>query len=171
MSLLLLFLALVAIAVYWVMTQILPERRRVSFLRPSLADGLLDHLNEKRHQLGLPLLELDEDLMQVAESKATHQFMTGVVEDGWDYPTTYARMFGKSLLMEMLLMGPASTMAERLLKQSDVLDGEWLLGGIGVAGGPSGQIVLAMVLCREAWEPVAEVAARRSFLERLAVGD
>jgi hypothetical protein len=169
MSLPLLFLLLIAIAVYWTMTQILPERRRVQLLRPSLADGLLEGLNARRHERGLPILELDEDLLEVAESKATHQFLTGIDEEGWDYPASYAGMFGRSLLMEVLVSGPAPRMLEKLLRQTDVLDGEWVICGIGAAGGRSDQVVVAMVLCREAWEPATVELRQRSILERLAL--
>lgn len=171
MSLPLLFLLLIAIAVYWTMTQILPERRRVQLLRPSLADGLLEALNEQRHERGLPLLELDEDLLQVAEAKASHQFLTGIDEEGWEYPSTFAGMFGRSLLMEVLVSGPAPRMAEKLAKQTEVLDGEWITCGIGVAGGRSDVVVVAMVLCREAWEAMPVETPRRSLLERLALGE
>jgi hypothetical protein len=153
------------------MTQILPERRRVQLLRPSLADGLLEALNDQRHARGVPLLELDEDLLQVAETKASHQFLTGIDEEGWDYPSSMAGMFGRSLLMEVLISGPAPRMAEKLAKQTDVLDGEWISCGIGVAGGRSDQVVVAMVLCREAWDTVPAEPRRRSLLERLALGE
>lgn len=169
MSLVLLFLALVALSTYWVMTQILPERRRDALLRPGLADGLLDTLNDKRHALGLPLLELDEDLMAVAENKATHQFLTGIETEGWDYPSSFNGMFGRSLLIEVLLTGPAAAMGERLARQRDVFDGEWVTCGIGVAGGQSGQVVVALVLCREAWETAGAINPRPSLLERLAL--
>lgn len=169
MSFYVLFLLLIAVAAYWFKTQILPERRRDSLLRPSLADGLAENLNERLHQRGLPILEMDEDLMQVAEGKATHQFMTGIDEDGWEYPAAYAGMFGRSLLLEILLTGPAATMAERLARQGDLFDGEWITCGIGVAGGQSGQVVVALVLCREAWEPAVETMRQRSFLERLSL--
>lgn len=171
MSLPILFVLLLAITVYWIMTQIMPERRRAALLRPGLADGLLDALNERRHERGIPLLELDEDLMRVAESKATHQLLTGVDEEGWEYPSSYAGMFGQSLLLEVMLTGRATSMSERLARQSDVFDGEWITCGIGVAGGQSDRIILAMVLCREAWEPATENSGRRTILERLALGD
>lgn len=169
MSFALLFVLLIIIAAYWTKTQIIPERRRLSLLRPNLADGLLDHLNERRHRQGLPLLELDEDLLHVAESKATHQFQTGIDDEGWEYPSAYARILGRSLLIEMLLTGPAPLMAERIEKQQELFDGEWITCGIGVAGGQSGQVVVAMVLCREAWDSVAESPRQRSFLSRLAL--
>lgn len=169
MSLALLFLALVVLSTYWTMTQILPERRRVSLLRPSLADGLLDTLNEKRHALGLCLLDMDEDLMVVAENKATHQFLTGIETEGWDYPSAFSGLFGRSLLIEMLLTGPAAVMGERLARQQDVFDGEWITCGIGVAGGQSGQIVVALVLCRKAWATATEASPQPTLLERLAL--
>jgi hypothetical protein len=158
---------LFVIAVYWFMTQILPERQRLSLLRPALADGLLEKINDKRHALGLPLLEMEEGLMVVAENKATHQIMTGRDDEGWDYPSDYADMFGQSLLMEALMTGPSVAMAERLMRQRDVFEGDWIRCGIGVAGGASNQIVVALILCREPWEPMAEMAKRRSVLERL----
>lgn len=170
MSLALLCILLCAIAVYWVMTQILPERRRVSLLRPGLADGLLEHINERRHADGLPILEPDDDLMMVAENKATHQLLTGQSDEGWDYPPQYAAMFGRSLLMEALIIGPATAMSERLARQSELFDGEWISCGLGVAGGTSGQIVVAIVVCREAWEAMPE-ASHRSLAERLVLGD
>lgn len=171
MSLPILFVLLIAIAIYWVMTQILPERKRVSLLRPGLADGLLDNLNEQRHAQGLMILEMDGDLMEVAENKATHQFMTGVSEEGWEYPSAYAGMFGQSLLIEVLLTGPAATMGEQIARQRDMFDEEWISCGIGVAGGQSGHVVVAMVLCREAWEMSTAGTGQRSFIERLALGD
>lgn len=169
MSLIVLFLALVALFIYWAMTQILPERRRDSLLRPALADGLLDTLNDKRHAMGLSLLEMDDDLMVVAENKATHQFLTGVETEGWDYPSSFNGLFGRSLLIEVLLTGPAAVMGERLARQRDIFDGEWVTCGIGVAGGQSGQVVVAIVLCREAWEMAGAVTPERSLLERLAL--
>lgn len=171
MSLVLLFLLFVILVVYWTMTQILPERRRISLLRPGLAGGLLEALNDRRHQQGLVMLEMDTDLMQVAENKATHQVLTNVTEDGWDYPSAYHGMFGRSLLMEMLFSGPAGDIGERLSRQRDLFDAEWLRCGIGVAGGASGQVVVALVVCREAWAPVAEAETHRPFAERFALGD
>jgi hypothetical protein len=170
MSLPLLFLLLIGIGVYWTMTQILPERRRGQLLRSSLAEGLLEAINTKRHEDGLPLLELDEDLLHVAESKATHQFLTGIDEEGWEYPSSYAGMLGRSLLLEVLLIGPAHRMGEKLSRQAELMEGDWITCGIGVAGGRSEQIVVAMVLCREAWEPMTAMPERRSLLERLALG-
>jgi hypothetical protein len=170
MSFILLFALILAVSVYWCVTQVMPERRKESLLRPGLAEGLVASLNERRHRLGLPLLEMDEDLMEVAENKASHQLITGRSDEGWDYPSEYRNMFGRSLLMETLLTGPSSSMAERLGKQKDVLDGEWVRCGIGVAGGTSTNVVVAMILCREPWEPVPEVARHRSLLERLVLG-
>lgn len=169
MSFYVLFVLLIGVAGYWLKTQILPERRRLSLLRPSLAGGLVESLNERRHGRGLPILEMDDDLMRVAEGKATHQFLTGIDEEGWEYPATYARMFGRSLLLEILLTGPAAVMGERIAKQGDVFDGEWISCGIGVAGSQSGQVVVALVFCREAWEPAVESTRQRTFLERLAL--
>jgi hypothetical protein len=154
MSLFVLFALLLAVAAYWTVTQILPERRQTSMVRQGLADGYLHYINQRRRQKNLPALEMDEDLVTVAERKATHQLVTGKSEEGWDYPRLYAEMFGRSLLMELLLDGPSATMAQRLLRQRDLFDGEWIRCGIGVAGGPSGSVVVAVVLCREAWEPV-----------------
>jgi hypothetical protein len=170
MSFILLFGLLLAVSVYWCVTQILPERRKSSLLRPGLAEGLVTRLNEKRRSMGLPLLELDEDLMDVAENKASHQLVTGRSEEGWEYPDEYSELFGRSLLMETLLSGPSSIMADRLLKQRDVLDGEWIRCGIGVAGGTSSNVVVAMVLCREPWDLAPEVSRHRSLLARLVIG-
>lgn len=167
MSLAALFVLLFIIAVYWFLTQVLPERRRVSLLRPGLAEGLLERINERRHERGLPRLEMEEGLMVVAENKATHQILTGLDDEGWEYPSEYAEMFGQSLLMEALVAGPPSAMADRLLRQKDMFDGEWIRCGIGVAGGTSSQVVVALILCREPWNPGAEPARHRSLLERL----
>lgn len=167
MSIAILFVLLFIIAVYWFITQILPERQRLSLLRPALADGLLEKINDRRHEQGLPLLEIDDSLMAVAENKATHQLMTGEDEEGWDYPGEYLDLFGKSLLMEALVAGPATAMPDRLLRQRDIFDGEWVRCGIGVAGGASNQVVVALILCREPWEPLAETTRHRSLLERL----
>lgn len=170
MSFALPFLLLTMVAVYWFVTQILPDRKQSSLLRIALGDGLLEQINTQRHELGLALLELDEDLLHVAERKAVHQVMTGESQAGWEYPEYFASMFGRSLLVEVLLMGPAATMGERLARQRDLFDGEWISCGIGVAGGQSGQVAVAMVLCREAWEPALEVAQHRSLKERVALG-
>ena len=171
LSLPVVFVLLLAIAVYWVVTQIMPERRKEALKRPGVADGLLMVLNERRHADGLPLLEMDEDLLQVAERKAVHELLTGRSDEGWDYPPTFARMFGKSLIIEILLMGPAERMADRLGKQPDLMDGEWISCGIGVAGAPSSeQLIVAMVLCRQAWEPAIAAEGKRSLAERLMLG-
>jgi hypothetical protein len=156
MSVTLLFLLLFAVLVYWLFTQILPERRKGSLLRPSLAEGILGSLNERRHREGLPLLEVDDELMLVAEDKAVHQVMTGLDDEGWVYPAEYEEMFGRSLLMEALFAGPMASMVDRITRQRDVLDGEWVRCGIGVAEAERGQVVVALILCREAWEPVVE---------------
>jgi hypothetical protein len=170
MSFILLFGLLLAVSVYWCVTQIMPEHRKSSLLRPGLAEGLVTSLNQKRHALGLPMLELDDDLMDVAEGKASHQLLTGRSDEGWEYPDEYADLFGRSLIMETLLTGPSTLMADRLLKQRDVLDGEWIRCGIGVAGGTSANVVVALVLCREPWDMAPQPAPRRSFLERLVIG-
>ncbi|GAC1322019.1 MAG: hypothetical protein NVS2B16_02260 [Chloroflexota bacterium] len=166
MSLLLPFGLLAIVAIYWFTTQILPERKQNALLRPGLGLGLLTDLNDRRHQRGLPLLELDDELMEIAERKAVHQIMTGHSDEGWQYPEHFSAMFGQSLLMEILLTGHATTMADRLIQQRDVFDGEWISCGIGVAGGQTGQVALAMVLCREAWEPAVEAPHAPSWLER-----
>jgi len=155
----LVFVLLFAAATYWLITQILPERRLTRLIRPGLGDGLLEALNERRHDAGLPLLEIDPELATVAERKAAHQILTGHDEEGWEYPSEYKPMFGRSLLLEALIAGPAEMMSERLSKQSEIFDEEWVRCGIGVAGGASSQIVVALILCREAWEPAAEGAA------------
>jgi hypothetical protein len=167
LSLLILVALATALAVYWYKFQIQPDRQREALLRHGLGEGLLTALNESRHEKGLPLLEVDDDLMDVAEGKAVHQVRTGASEDGWEYPAEYRTMFGRSLLMETLLVGRADTMKEKLLRQAAVMDGEWIRCGIGAAGGQSGRVIVAMVLCREAWEPVPEVAQNRPFAERL----
>ena len=153
MSLALICVLLVAVGVYWFMTQILPERQQESLLRPWLASGLLDRVNERRHQLGLAMLEIDEDLAEVAERKAVHQAVTGADDEGWEYPPSFGQLLGRSLLMEMLLSGRAETIGERLARQRDLFDDEWLCCGIGVAHAESGEVHVAIVLCREAWQP------------------
>ncbi|HZU14221.1 MAG TPA: CAP domain-containing protein [Chloroflexota bacterium] len=156
MSLSLLFVVLFGIMLYWAVTQVLPERKKNSMLRPGLADGVLGALNARRQELGLPLLEWDDDLAAVAENKATHQLLTGRDEDGWDYPLSHADLLGRSLLMETLFTGPLDQVIERMARQRDIRDHEWISCGIGVASGQSGQVVVAMILCREAWEAVIE---------------
>ncbi len=162
MSVPVLFLLLICVLSYWVVTQILPERKRGSLLRRGLGEGLLTSLNERRRQRGLPLLELDEELTMIAEEKAIHQVMTGRDDEGWEYPEEYAYMFGHSLLLEALFTGPIASMADRVARQRDMFDGEWIRCGIGVAGGQPGQVVVAMILCREAWEPMPEVVQAKS---------
>ena len=148
----------VAISVYWYMTQILPERRQMSILRPGLGEGLLMRVNERRHRRGVPLLELDDELMLVAENKAVHQVMTGRSEDGWEYPAEYADLLGRSLLMEALFVGPLHSMVERMARHRELLDEEWISCGIGAATGKANEVVVAVVLCREAWEPATDPA-------------
>lgn len=167
MSLALLLLLIVVISIYWFVTQIRPEQQKSTLIRHGLGEGLLADLNERRHTRGLPILEVDEDLTVVAESKAVHQIMTGRSDEGWEYPEEYQGMFGRSLLMEALLAGSADTMADRLARQRDVFDGEWVRCGIGCAGGQSGQVVVAVILCREAWEPMTEGSQARSLVDRL----
>lgn len=166
MSFLLPFGLVTIVAIYWFTTQILPERKQSSLLRPGFGHGLLTDLNDQRRERGLPMMEMDAELMEVAERKAVHQVMTGRNDDGWQYPESFSGMFGQSLLMEILLTGSAPSMAERLTRQRDVFDGEWVSCGIGVAGGQSGQVALAMILCREAWEPAVEIAPQQSWLDR-----
>jgi hypothetical protein len=138
-----------------------------SLLRPALADGILGSLNERRHQEGLPLLEMDDELMLVAENKAIHQVMTGLDDEGWEYPAEYEGMFGKSLLMEALFAGSMIGMLDRISHQRDIFDGEWIRCGIGVAEAERGQVVVALILSRQAWEPEVESIHERS----LALGD
>ena len=78
----------------------------------------------------------------------------------------YAAMFGQSLLMEALFMGPVDSMVQRIGQQKDVFDGEWVRCGIGVAGGQTGKVAVALILCREPWEPAPEVANHRALAER-----
>jgi hypothetical protein len=170
MSFPLLFLLLLAVAVYWTWTQILPERRRASLLRPGLADGLFNGLNDQRHSKGLPILEIDDDLMMVAENKATHQVLTGNDAEGWEYPASYAGMLGRSLLIEVLVVGPATVIGDRLARQAELLDGEWIRCGIGVAEAQRNRIAVAIVLCREAWEPAVE-AAHAPLFGRAVLGE
>ncbi|MGI8824320.1 MAG: hypothetical protein ACR2JC_01505 [Chloroflexota bacterium] len=169
MSVLLPVVLFAIVGIYWFMTQILPERRQSALLRPGFGHGLLTDLNDRRHEAGLPLLEMDEDLMQVAEGKAVHQIMTGESDNGWEYPEHYRALFGRGLLMEIVLSGPAEVIGRRLGRQRDVFDGEWVSCGIGVAGGQSRQVVLAMVVCRDAWEPAVEVAQNRGWVARVGL--
>jgi hypothetical protein len=165
MSVPVLFALFVAISVYWYMTQILPERRQMSILRPALSEGLLMRVNERRHQLGLPLLEPDDELVLVAENKAVHQVMTGRSEEGWEYPADYTDLLGRSLLMEALFVGPLPSMVERMARHRELLDEEWISCGIGVTTGKAGQVVVALILCREAWEPAIDPAHQVALAE------
>lgn len=167
MPLSLLFVLLFAIILYWAITQVLPERRRTSLLRPGLADGILSALNERRVELDLPEIEWDDELAAVAENKATHQLLTGRDEEGWDYPPSYADLLGRSLLIEALFQGPLQQVIERIVRQRDLADPDWVCCGIGVAGGQSERVVVALILCREAWEAVPERRARGGLLEGL----
>lgn len=144
------------VAVYWFVTQVLPERKQGSLLRPWLASGLLDHINERRHDSGLPVLELDEDLTVVAERKAVHQTVTGAHDEGWEYPPSFKDILGNSLLMEMLVSGPAEVIGDRLAKQDALFEDGWLYSGIGVAHAQWDEVQVAIVLCRDAWEPLVE---------------
>lgn len=164
MSITLLCLLLFAVLVYWLATQILPERRRTSLLRPGLGEGLLGTLNDRRHGRGLPMLELDEELTRTAENKAVHQLLTGRDEEGWEYPQAYAPLFGRSLVLEALFTGPMPSMVDRMIRLRDIFDAEWVRCGIGAAGDRSGEGVVALILCREAWEPAAEVTQPRFVL-------
>ncbi len=169
MSFYVLVMLLFVVGGYWVATQVMPERRKASLVRPGLGDGLLARINDERHSRGLPILEVDPDLVEVAERKATHQIMTGASEDGWEYPSEYEEMFGQSLLMEALIMGPAEKIGARLGRQRELYDGEWIRAGVGVAGGKSDVLVVAIVLCREAWEQVASYESRVATRESLVV--
>lgn len=161
MSLSLLFVLFFGLVLYWAVTQVLPERRKASLLRPALADGILSALNEARAKAELPDLEWDDGLAAVAENKATHQLLTGRDDEGWDYPPSYSDLLGQSLLMEALFMGPLQGVIERMTRQRDIRDPDWGAVGIGVASVESSeQVVVALIFCREAWEPVAESKMR-----------
>ena len=167
MSLPLIGVLLLAIVVYWFVTQILPQRRQASLLRPTLCMGLLNSLNEARARREIELLELDDELSLVAERKAVHQILTGRDEEGWEYPEYFQPMLGQSLLLEVLLTGSLESVTARLGRQREMLDEEWMSCGIGVAGGGSDQVAVALILCREAWEPMMEEAPAPSLFERL----
>jgi hypothetical protein len=170
MSFTILFLLFIVVSVYWLMTQILPERRRNALVRPTLGLGVLDNVNSRRHQEGLALLEVDEALMSVAKNKAAHQVESGRDEDGWEYPPNYADMIGQSLLMEILLKGPVGSVTDRICRQRDLFEDEWVSCGIGVAGTPSGDVVVAMVLSREVWEPATD-AIQYGLSQELVLGE
>jgi hypothetical protein len=169
MSLSLLFILLFAIVLYWAVTQVLPERKRNSMLRPGLSDAVLGAINAKRQEQDLPLLEWDDELAAVAENKATHQLLTGRDEEGWDYPPSFADLLGRSLLMEALFKGPLDQVVEGIARQRELRDPDWVCCGVGVAGtqslpGHTADVVVTLILCREAWEPAPEAA--RSAIRR-----
>jgi hypothetical protein len=156
MSFSLLFILIFAVVLYWAVTQVLPERKRTSLLRPGLADGILSVVNEKRLKRDLHLLDWDEGLIEVAENKAAHQVMTENEAEGWDYPPEYEGMLGRSLLVEALYQGPFDIVLDQVKRTRDMCDADWLSCGIGVAGKPNGDVVVAVILCREAWEVATE---------------
>jgi cysteine-rich secretory family protein len=157
MPLSLVFVLLFGIVLYWAITQVMPERKRASLLRPALADGVLSALNEQRVKKGMPMLEWDDELAAVAENKATHQLLTGRDEEGWDYPPAYSDMLGRSLLLEALFTGPLQKIIDGLPRQRDLATSDWVSCGIGVAGGQyDDRVVVALIVCREAWEAAAE---------------
>lgn len=156
MSVTILFILIFAVVLYWAVTQVLPERKRTSLLRPGLADGILSVINERRLKRELPLLEWDEGLIEVAENKAAHQVMTGDESEGWEYPAEYQGMLGRSLLVEALYQGPFDIVLDQVKRTRDVCDADWVTCGIGVAGKPNGDVVAAVILCREAWEAAPE---------------
>jgi hypothetical protein len=156
MSLSILFILIFAVVLYWAVTQVLPERKRTSLLRPGLADGILSVINERRVKRELPLLDWDEGLIEVAENKAAHQVMTGDEAQGWEYPTEYQGMLGRSLLVEALYQGPFDIVLDQVKRTRDMVDSDWVTCGIGVAGKPNGDVVAAIILCREAWEAAPE---------------
>jgi hypothetical protein len=156
MSVTILFILIFAVVLYWAVTQVLPERKRTSLLRPGLADGILSVINERRLKRELPLLEWDEGLIEVAENKAAHQVMTGDESEGWEYPAEYQGMLGRSLLVEALYQGPFDIILDQVKRTRDMSDSDWVSCGIGVAGKPNGDVVVAVILCREAWEAAPE---------------
>ena len=166
MPLSLLFVLLFGIVLYWAVTQVLPERKKASLLRPALADGVLSALNEQRIQKGHLMLEWDDELAAVAENKATHQLLTGRDEEGWDYPPAYSDMLGRSLLLEALFTGPLQKVIDQIGRQRDLSGADWVSCGIGVAGGQyDDRFVVALIVCREAWEAASE--SRRGLAESL----
>lgn len=166
MPLSLLFVLLFGVVLYWAVTQVMPERKRASMLRPGLADGVLSALNDLRVRRDLPMLDWDDELAAVAENKATHQLLTGRDEEGWDYPPGYQDLLGKSLLMEALFTGPLQKIIDQLPRQRDLAGADWVSCGIGVAGGQyDDKVVVALIVCREAWEPVTQ--SRRSLAESI----
>jgi hypothetical protein len=156
MSVTILFILIFAVVLYWAVTQVLPERKRTSLLRPGLADGILSVINERRLKRELPLLDWDEGLIEVAENKAAHQVMTGDENEGWEYPAEYQGMLGRSLLVEALYQGPFDIVLDQVRRTRDMCDADWVTCGIGVAGKPNGDVVAAVILCREAWEAAPE---------------
>lgn len=170
MPLSLLFILLFAIVLYWAVTQVLPERKRNSMLRPALSDAVLGAINARREEWDLPQLEWDDELAAVAENKATHQLLTGRDEEGWDYPPSFADLMGQNLFMEALFKGSLDTVINRIARQRELRDGEWIACGIGVAGtqtlpGGTTEVVVALILCREQWEAAPE-ATRSSLRDR-----
>ena len=168
MSLTLLFILIFAVVLYWAVTQVLPERKRTSLLRPGLADGILSVVNERRVRRGTAMLQWDDGLAEVAENKATHQVMTGKDGEGWEYPSEYEGLLGRSLLIEALYQGPFDIVLDQVKKTRDMAESDWVSCGIGVAGKPNGDVAVALILCREAWEASPE-AVPGSALAREAV--
>ena len=63
--------------------------------------------------------------------------------------------------MEALLTGPLQKIIDRLPRQRDLSDADWVSCGIGVAGGQhDDKFVVALILCREAWDAVPESQMR-----------
>ncbi|PZS10492.1 MAG: hypothetical protein DLM70_00480, partial [Chloroflexi bacterium] len=78
MSFFLIFAVVLVIGLYWVMTQVRRSgKREAALLRPGVAEGLMEGMNLRRREHGLPILEWEENLTVVAENKAVHQLLTG----------------------------------------------------------------------------------------------